>query len=104
MTTKRPTIQSRTLRHLDGRKGHKQEPTDGKARASSGPTADPKVGAEPDAGDDLKSLPLAEVQRRLDSSPKGLTQAEAVKRLVRYGPIEIEAKKANQLLKLLKYF
>ena len=37
-------------------------------------------------------------------SPEGLTQAEAVKRLVRYGPNEIEAAKTNQLLKLLTYF
>ena len=54
--------------------------------------------------DDLKSLPLAEVQKKLGSSPEGLTQAEAEKRLAQYGPNEIEEKKANPLLKFLGYF
>ena len=31
--------------------------------------------------DDLKSLPMPEVQKKLDSSPDGLSQAEAQKRL-----------------------
>lgn len=31
----------------------------------------------PESKDDLKSLPLAEVQKKLESSPEGLTQAEA---------------------------
>lgn len=56
------------------------------------------------AVDDLKSLPLAEVQKRLGSSPDGLTQAEAKQRLVQYGPNEIEEKKTNSLLTLLTYF
>jgi H+-transporting ATPase len=54
--------------------------------------------------DDLKSLPLAEVEKRLGSSPDGLSQAEAQKRLIDYGPNEIAEKKANPLLKLLTYF
>jgi H+-transporting ATPase len=54
--------------------------------------------------DDLKNLPLAEVEKRLASSPKGLTQAEAATRLGQYGPNEIVAKKVNQFLKLLSYF
>ena len=58
----------------------------------------------PDAKDDLKSLPVPEVEKRLSSSPDGLSQAEAVKRLARYGPNEIAEKKANPLLKLLTYF
>ena len=61
-------------------------------------------GSPPDAKDDLKSLPVAEVERRLGSSPKGLTQHEARKRLTQYGPNEIQEKKANELLKLLAYF
>ena len=36
--------------------------------------ADPKK-------DDLKTLPMSEVEKRLTSSPDGLTQAEAAKRL-----------------------
>ncbi len=56
------------------------------------------------AEDDLKSLPLADVEKRLSSSPDGLTQAEAAKRLTQYGPNEIEEKKTNPFLKLLTYF
>src|ERR1700689_3591574 len=56
------------------------------------------------ATDDLQSLPLAEVERRLGSSAEGLTQAEAQKRLTQYGPNEIEEKKTNELLKFLSYF
>ena len=61
-------------------------------------------GPAPAAGDDLKSLPVPEVEKRLGSSPDGLTQAEAQERLARYGPNEIEDKKENPLLKLLAYF
>ncbi len=57
-----------------------------------------------DAKDDLKSLPLAEVEKRLSASTDGLTQAEATKRLAQYGPNEIEEKKTNALLKFLRYF
>src|SRR5271157_5495776 len=60
--------------------------------------------SKPNATDDLKSLPLAEVQQKLGSSPDGLSQAEATKRLAQYGPNEIEEKKTNALLKLLSYF
>src|SRR3984885_11786233 len=56
------------------------------------------------ATDDLKSLPLCEVEKKLESSPDGLTQAEAQKRLAQYGPNEIEEKKPNPLLKFLTYF
>ena len=52
----------------------------------------------------MKSLPLAEVEKQLGSSPDGLTQAEAQKRLTQYGPNEIEEKKTNLLLKFLSYF
>ena len=45
--------------------------------------------------DDLKTLPMAEVEKKLGSSPDGLTQAEAQKRLTQYGPNEIEEKKTN---------
>jgi len=65
---------------------------------------DDKSKAKPDAKDDLKSLPLEEVEKKLGSSPDGLTQAEAAKRLTKYGPNEIEEKKTNLLLKFLSYF
>jgi len=74
------------------------------------PTADQpkppefKPGSKPHAKDDLKTLPLAEVEKKLGSSPDGLSQAEAQKRLTQYGPNEIEEKKTNEFLKLLTYF
>jgi H+-transporting ATPase len=58
----------------------------------------------PIAKDDLKSLPMPEVEKKLQSSPDGLSQAEAQKRLAQYGPNEIVEKKTNPLLKFLGYF
>jgi H+-transporting ATPase len=63
-----------------------------------------KPGKKPAAKDDLKSLPLAEVEKKLASSAEGLTQAEAQKRLTQYGPNEVEEKKTNEFLKFLSYF
>jgi H+-transporting ATPase len=40
---------------------------------------------------------MAEVEKKLGSSPDGLTQAEAQKRLTQYGPNEIEEKKDQSL-------
>ncbi len=54
--------------------------------------------------DDLKSLPLLEVEKQLRSSADGLSQAEAQKRLTQYGPNEIEEKDTNPFLKFLTYF
>ncbi len=64
----------------------------------------PEPGAEDGAKGDLKTLPLPEVEKKLGSSPDGLSQVEATKRLAQYGPNEIEEKKTNPLLKFLKYF
>jgi H+-transporting ATPase len=60
--------------------------------------------SKPVAKDNLQTLPLAEVEKKLGSSPEGLTDAEAKKRLTQYGPNEIEEKKTNGLLKFLSYF
>ena len=63
-----------------------------KAEAESGATSKagtknaPKPEPAPDAKDDLKTLPMAEVEKKLGSSPDGLTQAEAQKRLTNTGP------------------
>jgi H+-transporting ATPase len=54
--------------------------------------------------DALKSIPMAELETRLTSSPEGLSQTEAVKRLAADGPNEIPEKKTNALLKFLSYF
>jgi H+-transporting ATPase len=53
---------------------------------------------------DLKTLPMAQVQEQLDSSPDGLTQAEAATRLEKYGPNEIAEHTTNPVLKFLSYF
>ena len=63
-----------------------------------------KPNAEAKGKDDLKSLPMAELQKKLESSPDGLTREEAKKRLTQYGPNEIEEKKTNMFLKFLSYF
>jgi H+-transporting ATPase len=61
-------------------------------------------GASPDPSKDLKELPLAEVQKQLDSSPDGLTAVEAKKRLAKYGSNEIEEETTSSLRALLAYF
>jgi len=63
-----------------------------------------KPDVKTNAKDDLKSLPMPELQAKLRSSPDGLSQAEAQKRLTQYGPNEIEEKKTNPFLKFLTYF
>lgn len=63
-----------------------------------------KLGSKADTKDDLKSLPMPELQKKLGSSPDGLTASEAKKRLTQYGPNEIEEKKTNLYLKFLTYF
>ena len=68
-------------------------------------TKKPKIHrVKPRSKDDLKSLPMPEVEKKLESSTDGLSQAEAKKRLTQYGPNEIEEKKTNLFLKFLTYF
>jgi len=72
-------------------------------------TEQPKVPeSKPETGSkvkgDLKSLPMPELETKLKSSPEGLSQTEAQKRLTQYGPNEIEEKKTNSFLKFLSYF
>ena len=61
-------------------------------------------GAETDASADLKELPLAEVEKQLQSSPDGLSGAEVKTRLAKYGPNEIPEKATSSLRALLAYF
>ena len=68
------------------------------------PQPESKAASNPDAKDDLKSLPLLEVEKILGSSADGLSQAEAQKRLAQYGPNAIEEKRINPFLKFLTYF
>ncbi|MGB7819976.1 MAG: plasma-membrane proton-efflux P-type ATPase [Ornithinibacter sp.] len=53
---------------------------------------------------DLKTLPLPEVEKRLATSPEGISQAEAGTRLASYGPNELVESKPNTLFTLLGYF
>jgi len=79
----------------------------GKTQAAQPNGAGSKPGPKsnaPDPKDDLKTLPLPEVEKKLGSSAKGLSQAEAQKRLAQYGPNEIAEKKTNVFLKFLSYF
>ena len=69
---------------------------DDKSEAKPGPKSASK--------DDLKTLPMSDVEKKLGSSPDGLSQAEAQKRLTQYGPNEIEEKETNLFLKFLTYF
>ncbi|MEP7333146.1 MAG: plasma-membrane proton-efflux P-type ATPase [Terracoccus sp.] len=62
------------------------------------------MAAPADSPDDLKTLPMPELERRLATSAEGLSQAEAVKRLSQYGPNEITEHKTNPLLEFLSYF
>ena len=84
-------------------KGH-AEGGDEPSKVAGGKPPGAKPGAKGSAKDDLRSLPLAEVEKRLGFSADGLSQEEAKKRLIQYGPNELEEKKANQFLKLLTYF
>ena len=76
------------------------------ASTQSNPEAKPgaKSAAKPAPQDDYKTLPLAEVEKKLGSSPDGLTDAEAKKRLAQYGANELVVQKTNLLLKFLSYF
>jgi H+-transporting ATPase len=120
MTTDKQT-KPRKARHTntDKKKHAEAEPVadqDGQAakQTTAKKTAAKQTGAEqaaakesagtPSVSDELKSLPMAEVEKRLGSSPDGLTQAEATKRLAQYGPNEIPEKTTSPLRKLLTYF
>jgi H+-transporting ATPase len=63
-----------------------------------------KPDAKPTSKDDLKSIPMADLQVKLQSSPKGLSQAEAAKRLAQNGPNALKEVKVNPFLKFLTYF
>ncbi len=76
--------------------------TDQPKAPESKPESKPE--AKPDGKEDLKSLPMPELQAKLGSSPDGLSQAEAQKRLSQYGPNELTEKKTNLFLKFFSYF
>jgi H+-transporting ATPase len=53
---------------------------------------------------DLGDLPMEQVETALASTPDGLSQAEAAKRLQKYGYNELAEKEENPLFKFLGYF
>lgn len=63
-----------------------------------------RPGSKTDSGTDLKSVPMPDLEKKLGSSPDGLTQAEAQRRLAQYGPNALEEKQASAFLKFLGYF
>ena len=80
------------------------KPNADKSKPQSKPGLKPEGGAKPESKDDMKSLPMPEFEKKLGSTPDGLSQAEAEKRLTQYGPNEIPEKKTNVILKFLSYF
>src|SRR5664280_751803 len=74
------------------------------AGANQSSSTDSEPATTTDQKNDLKSLPMAEVEKKLGTAPDGLSQAEATKRLAQYGPNEIAEHKTNPLLKFLGYF
>jgi H+-transporting ATPase len=56
------------------------------------------------AGANLKDVPLAQLQKRLEFVSEGLSRGQVEERLARYGYNELIEKKANPILKFLSYF
>ena len=88
--------------NVNGAKAPIEAGIDQRGEAAAGPAT--KDGAKNEVQKDLKSVPMPELEKKLGSSPDGLTQAEAQKRLTQYGPNEIAEKKDNPFLKFLSYF
>ena len=63
-----------------------------------------KTPGKPGKKDELKSIPMPDLFKKLNSSEKGISQDEAKKRLTQYGPNEIKEEKTNLFLKFLSYF
>jgi len=76
------------------------------SKAEAKPESEPEStdSSKPESKDDLKSVTMPELQKKLGSSPDGLSQAEAKKRLTQCGPNEIAERKTNPFLKFLTYF
>jgi len=98
-------MEGKRTERIHSMKAVDEQPKAPESKPESKPTS-PKSKSEsdPDPKNDLKTLPMAELEKKLDSSPKGLSQAEAQKRLAQYGPNQIAEKKTNLFLKFLSYF
>ncbi len=74
------------------------------ATKKAAPTAQGRQAPPAAAGGELASLPMAELERRFDSSADGLSQAEAHERIEKYGFNELPERHVNRLVKFLSYF
>ncbi len=63
-----------------------------------------KAGANSQPQDNLKSLSMPDLEKKLNASANGLTESDAKTRLSQYGANEIVEKKPNEFLKFLSYF
>jgi len=68
------------------------------------PTRDREAEHSDGKSDAFKTMEMAELYKKLDTSDDGLSKGEAAKRLTQYGPNEIAEHKTNPLLKFLSYF
>ena len=104
-TTTEPTLEPKQDSQPEAKTPSRTSDNDGtKPDSKAQAKEDLKPDAKPKSGDDLKSIPMADLQKKLGSSPDGLSQGEAQKRLTQYGPNEIAEKKTNEFLKFLSYF
>jgi H+-transporting ATPase len=55
-------------------------------------------------GSKAEALPIEELEKRLNTTPEGLSASEAASRIQEYGYNEIEEKKVNPILNFLSYF
>ena len=61
------------------------KPNADKSKPETKPEPKPEGSAKPESNDDLKSIPMPELEKKLGATPTGLSQAEAEKRLTQYG-------------------
>src|SRR5271166_4985823 len=68
----------------------RERDTNLKVRAKHPKASELESELESDAKDDLKSLPVSEVEQKLESSSDGMSQAKAQKRLTQHGPTKLQ--------------
>jgi hypothetical protein len=81
-TTTEPTLEPKQDSQPEAKTPSRTSDNDGtKPDSKAQAKEDLKPDAKPKSGDDLKSIPMADLQKKLGSSPDGLSQGEAQKRL-----------------------
>jgi H+-transporting ATPase len=97
VTPKNEDVQSNTDPDTDPK-------SDLKAKPGTDAKEDLKPDVKPKSKDDLKSISMADLEIKLQSSAKGLTRTEAAKRLGSDGPNALKVEQSNAFLKFLTYF